>query len=74
MQEIRELNRKIDHDVKLQDFLNVKCQKRVMAALEAKEQKKRQKLREDTQLKLEQYNEMLTQIYVRYFLLPIKNC
>lgn len=35
-----------------------------MADLEAKERKKREKQREDMQKQLEEYNEMLTEIYV----------
>lgn len=36
-QEIKELQRKLDHDSKLQEFLGVKGQRRIMADLEAKE-------------------------------------
>lgn len=36
-QEMRELQRKLDHDSKLHEFLGVKGQKRIMADLEAKE-------------------------------------
>lgn len=37
VQDIKELQRKLDHDSKLEEFLGVKGQKRVMADLEAKE-------------------------------------
>lgn len=36
-QEIRELQRRLDRDVKLQEFLGVKGQRRIMADLEARE-------------------------------------
>lgn len=42
-QEMRELHRKLDHDTKLQDFLGIKAQKRVMADLEAREAQKKRK-------------------------------
>lgn len=36
-QEIRELQRRLDHDSKLQEFLGVKGQRRIMADLEVRE-------------------------------------
>jgi len=41
---MRELQRKLDHDSKLHEFLGVKGQKRIMADLEAKEALKKRKL------------------------------
>ena len=42
-QEMRELQRRLDHDVKLQEFLGVKGQRRIMSDLEAKEALKKSK-------------------------------
>ncbi|PSN46817.1 hypothetical protein C0J52_11196 [Blattella germanica] len=61
-QEMRELQRRLDHDAKLQDFLGVKGQRRIMADLEAKEALKRKKKREDTEQMIATYEGILVQI------------
>ena len=43
-QEMKELQRQLDHDSKLQNFLGVKGQKRIMADLEAKQVLKQRNL------------------------------
>lgn len=61
---MQELQRKLDHDGKLEQFLAVKGQKRVMRDLEEKERRKREQKRENMQKQLEGYKEMLAQIMV----------
>lgn len=62
-EEIRELCGKIDKEEKLREFLSVKCQKRVMADLEAKEMEKRLRQREQMEALLQQYRQMLDDIF-----------
>lgn len=59
---MRELQRRFDLDSKLQDFLGVKGQKRIMADLEAKEAIKKQQQREATEQLIMAYNSILDQI------------
>lgn len=61
-QEMRELQRRFDLDSKLQDFLGVKGQKRIMADLEAKEAIKKQQQKEATEQLIMAYNSILDQI------------
>ncbi|KAF2904861.1 hypothetical protein ILUMI_01332 [Ignelater luminosus] len=61
-QEMQELQRKLDHDGKLEEFLAVKGQKRLMKDLEEKEQRKREQRRENMQKQLNEYKEMLAHI------------
>lgn len=61
-QEMRELQRRFDLDSKLQDFLGVKGQKRIMADLEAKEAIKKQQQKEATEQLITAYNSILDQI------------
>ncbi|XP_069670366.1 coiled-coil domain-containing protein 63 isoform X2 [Periplaneta americana] len=61
-QEMRELQRRLDHDIKLQDFLGVKGQQRIMADLEAKEAQKRKKKREAAEHLIATYEDILSQI------------
>lgn len=63
-QEIRELYRKMDHDQKLQDFMSVKCQVRIMVDLESKEMEKREKQREEMTEQIRKYEEILYNIFV----------
>lgn len=49
-QEMRELQRKLDHDSKLHEFLGVKGQKRIMADLEAKEALRKRKKKNSSTL------------------------
>lgn len=62
-EEIRELCGKIDKEEKLREFLSIKCQKRIMANMEAKEMEKRLKQREVMEAQLEQYKQMLDEIF-----------
>lgn len=64
-QTIRQLQRRLDHDSKLQDFLGVKGQRRLMTDLENREAKKRAQAEERLREQLAMYRETLTQIQVR---------
>lgn len=61
-QEMRELQRRYDHDSKLQDFLGVKGQKRIMADLEVKEEQKKQQQKEANEQLIATYNYNLDKI------------
>lgn len=61
-QEMQSLQRHLDHESKVQDFIGTKGQKRLMIDLEAKELKKRQMSKEKMQNLLDKYQEMLAQI------------
>ncbi|KAJ9576167.1 hypothetical protein L9F63_006989 [Diploptera punctata] len=61
-QEMRELQRHLDHDIKLQDFLGVKGQRRILSELEAKEALKKRKKRENTEQLITTYEGILSQI------------
>ncbi|XP_066996668.2 outer dynein arm-docking complex subunit 1 [Anabrus simplex] len=61
-QEMRELQRKLDHDTKLQEFLGIKGQKRILTDLEAREALKKQQQREETERKIQKYQGILNQI------------
>lgn len=64
LQEMRELQRQIDHDNKLQGFLGTKGQKRVMKDLEEKELKKREVEQENLEKEVEKQQRMLKEIQV----------
>lgn len=68
-QDMRELERQIDHDSKLQEFLEIKSQRRVMKDLEEKEAKKREELRKNMEKTLALYKETLDKIKVLRLLL-----
>ncbi|CAG9861367.1 unnamed protein product [Phyllotreta striolata] len=57
--EIKTMQKKIDDDVKLQEFFSVKNQKRLMRDLEEKEKKKRRINRENMEKRLERYLQIL---------------
>jgi len=59
---MRELKRRFDHDSKLQEFLAIKGQRRLMVDLEKKEENKRRLYREATERQLEHYKKTLDQI------------
>lgn len=65
VQEMRELQRKLDHDAKLQHFLGVKGQHRVNTELEARENNKRLQQQEELENQLEEYNEIIEKIKVK---------
>lgn len=64
LQEMRELQRKLDHDAKLQQFLGVKGQHRVNTELEAREMNKKRQQLEEMENQLEQYNTIIEKIKV----------
>lgn len=61
---MRQLQRRLDHDVKLQEFLGVKGQRRIMADLEQREARKQQLMKENMERQLSLYRETLAQIQV----------
>lgn len=62
---MRELQRKLDHDAKLQQFLSVKGQQhRVNAELEARENNKRRQQQEDLEHQMEEYSAIIEKIKV----------
>lgn len=60
--EMRELQRRLDYDTNLHEFLQVKGQKRVMRDLEIKERKRREFERAKHERELKTYEETLEQI------------
>lgn len=63
-QEMKELQRQLDHDRKLYDFLGVKGQKRVMKDLIEKETKKKDMQKEEEEKKTMQHQDMIKEIQV----------
>ncbi|XP_018326618.1 coiled-coil domain-containing protein 63 [Agrilus planipennis] len=61
-QEMRELQRRLDRDSKLKEFLTIKGQRRVMRDLENKEDRKKEQENEDREKQFELYNEILEKI------------
>ncbi|KAL3271761.1 hypothetical protein HHI36_022231 [Cryptolaemus montrouzieri] len=61
-QDLREMQRIMDHDGKLREFLSVKGQKRIMKDLEIKEQTRRETLIKDEEKQVEVYENTLKQI------------
>ncbi|XP_015836480.1 outer dynein arm-docking complex subunit 1 [Tribolium castaneum] len=61
-QEMREMQRQLDHDGNLREFLTIKGQKRVMKDLEEKEMKKKEQERENLQKQIKIYQETLDKI------------
>ncbi|XP_017778058.1 PREDICTED: outer dynein arm protein 1-like [Nicrophorus vespilloides] len=62
VQEMTEMQRGIDNETKLQEFLSIKGQKRIMKNLLAKEHLKREQQKKDMQELLEKYNNIVEQI------------
>lgn len=60
--EIRTMQRKIDDDIKLQEFFSIKNQKRKMSDLEEKEKRKRKLNKDNMEKKLERYLQILITI------------
>lgn len=58
------MQRKLNHDGKLVEFLGVKSQKRVMIQLEIKKAAKHQERREELNRKLREYKQTLAEILV----------
>ncbi|XP_063240883.1 outer dynein arm-docking complex subunit 1 [Bacillus rossius redtenbacheri] len=61
-QEMRELQRQLDHDSRLQEFLSVKGQTRVMADLEERERQRKQSEKEAQEQMIATYQEILRKI------------
>lgn len=61
---MQSLQHRLDHEGKIQEFIGVKGQKRLMLDLEAKELQKRRTKKENMQVLLEKYQDMLAQIMV----------
>lgn len=61
---MQSLQHNLDHEGKIQEFIGVKGQKRLMLDLEAKELKKRRMKKENMQVLLQKYQEILAQIMV----------
>ncbi|GJQ76414.1 hypothetical protein Trydic_g2129 [Trypoxylus dichotomus] len=57
--EMRELERRKDHDIKLETFLSIKGQKRIMHDLEEKYRKRREQQRQELEKQLASYREIL---------------
>ncbi|KAI5730030.1 hypothetical protein M8J76_009182 [Diaphorina citri] len=60
--EMRELQRELDHDFKLQEFLGIKGQKRIMQDLELREAEKKKEQRESLSRTIEKFENILQQI------------
>lgn len=61
---MRELQRKLDHDAKLQQFFGIKGQRRANAALESRESEKKMLLQNQLEKKIEEYSKLLDNIKV----------
>lgn len=64
---MKELQRQLDYDGKLHEFLGIKGQKRIMRDLELKEARKRQMEVENMEKQLQMYNDTLQKIQVGNF-------
>ncbi|XP_062533276.1 coiled-coil domain-containing protein 63-like [Armigeres subalbatus] len=62
IQEMRELQRKLDHDAKLQEFLSIKGQRRSNAELEEREALKKQKMLENLEKQYAEYEQIMSRI------------
>lgn len=71
VQEMRELQRKLDHDAKLQEFLGIKGQRRSNSELEEREATKKRKQQEELERQNQEYEQILTRIMVGLQLLQI---
>lgn len=61
---MRELERRKDHDMKLETFLSIKGQKRIMHDLEEKYRKRRDQQRQELERQLAVYREILQNVTV----------
>lgn len=67
LKEIRELQRKLDHDAKLQQFYSVKGHQRQNADLDIRESQKKVLLIEHFQKQIDSYQKLLDNISVSKF-------
>lgn len=61
---MREIQRKLDHDLTLREFLSVKGQKRILKDLEEKERKKRESDEQNLENQLQMYETTMEKIQV----------
>lgn len=66
LQEMRELQRKLDHDIKLKEFFAVKSNHRVNAELEAREALHKQQQQELADKQLNDLQDVMAQIQVKH--------
>lgn len=73
VQEMRELQRKLDHDAKLQEFLAIKGQQRLNTEQEEREADKKKKRIEEMEKQVNEYDKIFQRIIVSNFIrhLPI---
>lgn len=64
VQDMRELQRKLDHDAKLQEFLAVKGQQRLNTEQEEREADKKKKRLEDMEKQFNEYDKIFQRIVV----------
>uniref|UniRef100_A0A336L639 CSON004824 protein n=1 Tax=Culicoides sonorensis TaxID=179676 RepID=A0A336L639_CULSO len=62
IQEMRELQRKLDHDAKLQEFLEVKGQRRSNVELEEREAQRKKRMQEELERQHEEYEATMQRI------------
>ncbi|XP_063709106.1 coiled-coil domain-containing protein 63 [Culicoides brevitarsis] len=62
IQEMRELQRKLDHDAKLQEFLEVKGQRRSNVELEEREAQRKKRMKEELERQHEEYEATMQRI------------
>lgn len=62
IQEMRELQRKLDHDAKLQEFLEVKGQRRSNVELEEREAQRKKRMKEELERQHEDYEATMQRI------------
>lgn len=66
VQEMRELQRKLDHDVKLQEFLAIKGQQRLNTEQQEREADKKKKRLEEIERQFVEYDKIFQRIAVSY--------
>lgn len=67
VQEMRELQRKLDHDAKLQEFLAIKGQQRLNTEQQEREADKKKKRTEEIERQFVEFDKIFQRIVVRYF-------
>lgn len=69
---MRELQRKLDHDIKLKEFFAIKSNHRVNAELEARETNRKQLQQEMADKQIADLQDIMSQIQVIHQYLPFK--
>lgn len=64
IQEMRELQRKLDHDAKLQEFLSIKGQQRLNTELEERQADKKKKRQEEMEKQHNEFDKIFQRILV----------